>query len=674
MDSWVQALTVFDDGNGSALYAGGMFLLAGGFPARFAARWDGQNWSDLDTGEVDGVINALTTYDDGGGVDLYAGGEFTFIGTEALATFVARWNGSSWSGLGNGTDDSVSTLTVFDDGGGPQLVAGGRFTHAGIVSADHVAAWDGTDWSALDGGLGNTVTTLAVVEEPGPIAQASLYAGGLFNSTGSGAAAAVARWDGTAWSTLGTGQATNGVVDALVPFDDGTGPALHAAGGFTTAGGVRVGNAARWDTSAWSPLGAGTNFQVFDLAVFNDGSPGAADALYAGGWFTTAGGEPANYIARWDGDTWSAPGAGTSYVVRSLAVFDDGDGVALYAGGSFTSAGGQPANFVARWDGEDWSPLSSGTDNLVYALAVFDDGTGPALYAGGEFTTAGGGAANYIAKWDGTAWSPLGTGMNGAVYALTTFDDGSGPRLYAGGFFDLAGGQAANRIARWDGTGWSPVGTGMGGHAFPSVFALTVFDDGDSAALYAGGQFTTADGQPANNIAKWDGLSWSPLSTGLEGGPAPAVQALAVFDDGTGPALYVGGTFHVAGGLVSGNFARWGNAPPTGSPTLALADSESGTELSWTALSGAGGYDLVRGDLAILRSSGGDFTAATQECVADDTTATSQVFAPSPAPGAGFWFLVRGANCSARGSYDSGVGSQVGSRDSEIDASPLSCP
>jgi hypothetical protein len=264
--------------------------------------------------------------------------------------------------------------------------------------------------------------------------------------------------------------------------------------------------------------------------------------------------------------------------------------------------------------------------------------------------------------------------MNDAVYALTAFDDGSGPMLYAGGFFDLAGGQPADHIAGWNGTAWSSVGSGMGGHPFTSVFALTAFDDGNGPALYAGGQFTTADGEPANNIARWDGAGWSPLSSGLEGGPAPAVQALAVFDDGTGSSLYVGGNFHVAGGLVSGNFARWGNVAPAGSPTLLLADSGPGTELSWTALAGASTYDVVRGDLASLRSSAGDFTAATQACLADDTTATSQVFTPAPGPGEGFWFLVRGSNCTARGSYDSGGASQVGSRDSEVDASPLSCP
>jgi hypothetical protein len=38
---------------------------------------------------------------------------------------------------------------------------------------------------------------------------------------------------------------------------------------------------------------------------------------------------------------------------------------------------------------------------------------------------------------------------------------------------------------------------------FPTVYALTVFDDGTGPALYAGGEFTTAGGTPASYIAAW---------------------------------------------------------------------------------------------------------------------------------------------------------------------------
>ena len=35
--------------------------------------------------------------------------------------------------------------------------------------------------------------------------------------------------------------------------------------------------------------------------------------------------------------------------------------------------------------------------------------------------------------------------------------------------------------------------------------------------LYAGGEFTTAGGNAANDIAQWNGSSWSALGSGMNG-------------------------------------------------------------------------------------------------------------------------------------------------------------
>jgi len=279
----------------------------------------------------------------------------------------------------------------------------------------------------------------------------------------------IAKWDGATWSALGSG--VSGRVHALTVFDDGSGagPALYAGGGIREAGGVTVNRIAKWDGAAWSPLGSELDIRafVYALTVFDDGS-GGGPALYAGGTFDRVGVVTVNHIAKWDSATWSALGSGLGKstfgngAVLDLTVFDDGSGAgpALYAGGVFDSAGGVGANHIAKWDGAAWSALGSGmgagvfTSPIVRALTVFDDGSGagPALYAGGDFTTAGGGTAFRIAKWDGEAWSALGSGMSqGFVHALTVFDDGSGagPALYVGGTFSSAGGVSARTIAKW---------------------------------------------------------------------------------------------------------------------------------------------------------------------------------------------------------------------------------
>jgi hypothetical protein len=147
----------------------------------------------------------------------------------------------------------------------------------------------------------------------------------------------------------------------------------------------------------------------------------------------------------------------------------------------------------------------------VRALTVFDDGGGPALYASGSFAGVGGAIVNSIVKWDGSNWWALGSGMGGKVYGLAAFDDGTGPVLFAGGDFDTAGGVTVFNLGRWDGSSWTPT---MGRGLEYYVNAVTVFDDGSGTALYAGGAFTEVGGTPLNYIAKWSGTSWVPLGSG----------------------------------------------------------------------------------------------------------------------------------------------------------------
>ncbi len=116
-------------------------------------------------------------------------------------------------------------------------------------------------------------------------------------------------------------------------------------------------------------------------------------------------------------------------------------------------------------------------------------------------------------------------------------------------------------------------------------------------------------------------------------------------------------------------------APPGSAFTLTAAKSAGQTVVSWTALAGASWYDGVSGSLSTLRSTSGDFTASTQRCSASKTASLSFTDqSPNPPVGSGYWYVVRGANCRGRGTYDSGASSQHGSRDPGISASAAACP
>jgi hypothetical protein len=137
---------------------------------------------------------------------------------------------------------------------------------------------------------------------------------------------------------------------------------------------------------------------------------------------------------------------------------------------------------------------------------------------------------------------------------MAVFDDGGEPALYAGGFFQHAGAVTLSNFARWNGTAWSAVGNFSG-----NALAMAIFDDGAGGgpALYVAG---APGGTLTQCIARWNGSSWStPVGGGLTGGTSGAIgRALAVYDSGSGPGLYIGGSFTSAGGVPANNIARYG--------------------------------------------------------------------------------------------------------------------
>jgi len=110
-----------------------------------------------------------------------------------------------------------------------------------------------------------------------------------------------------------------------------------------------------------------------------------------------------------------------------------------------------------------------------------------------------------------------------------------------------------------------------------TVGALAVFDDGSGPALYAGGSFWHAGGVLARGIARWTGAGWAPLAGPLGDIGGPAVGALAVFDDGTGPALWLGGPFRRMGGQAAAYVTRY-----FCDARLFADDFETGTTDDWS--------------------------------------------------------------------------------------------
>src|SRR5579862_4907822 len=180
------------------------------------------NWANLFglPGTANGLVNASVADTNG---NVYVGGTFTIIGT-SFANGIAKWNGTNWSSLGSGINGGAVTCLALDSSG--NLYAGGYFTNAGGLSANYVAKWNGTNWSTLNSGISGGGN-----DSDGPYLSAlacdtlgNLYAGGDFTTAGGVTANSIAKWNGSAWTSLGSGM--NGQVNSLV-FNSGN---LYAGG------------------------------------------------------------------------------------------------------------------------------------------------------------------------------------------------------------------------------------------------------------------------------------------------------------------------------------------------------------------------------------------------------------------------------------------------------------
>ena len=525
------------ESDGASLYVGGMFTMAGGVEAMNVARWDGVAWFALGTG-LNGPVRALAFH----GGHLYAGGSFT--NASLAITNLAKWDGNNWSAVEFGANRSVWDLLS----DGTNLYAGGNFTRINGVVAIGVARWDGLTWAPLGTGLGGFgIGGYSLGAYKMALSSGRLYVAGVFNRAGNVGVSHVAGWDGTNWFALG-GRTSKGLThfdrSALSFLPAGTN--LYAGGIFTEAGDVLANGIAQWNGIDWSALGGGLS------GTFIPGTVPAARALvligpdlYVGGNFTNAGGIAARGIARWDGNSWSALGAGADSTVRALANI----GSDLYVGGSFTNIGGIFSPGIALWVGIGWLPLGGVSGGSRSVATVVADGND--IYIGGNFTSVGPINANNIARWHGNQWSPLTNeavnGVNGTVNAIAVKEG----VLYAGGSFTSAGTTAVNRIARWDGTSWSALGDGITGDTSTTTVSALLARGTD---LYVGGIFTNAGGVYTLGLAKWNGTNWSTLGSALAMDPGSAtVSALAFM----GNDLYVGGRFIYAGDKPSMFIARW---------------------------------------------------------------------------------------------------------------------
>ncbi len=383
------------------------------------------------------------------------------------------WNPVNGTSLSNAFSGNVLTMAVNPVSG--ELYAGGLFTNvAGIPEADYIAKWDGFNWSALgSNGLGN-----GAIEE-------------------------------------GLGNGNYGVFD--LEFD-GSGN-LYVTGNFTISGVSSY--FAKWNGSDWSSVGTGLEFDGSGRAIAVD----SRNQIYLGGQFQNVAGDPSvDYLAKWNGTEWT--GVGNSEIDGYVRSIDIGLNDNVYVGTWTENIGGIPeADYIAKWNGSFWSALGgtlSGDGQLQDMprnIAVDSRSGVDIVYVGNLSSRINDVNGNelrlgYFIKWDGTRW---GQALPDVVISQDYVTDvalAPGGGLVVGGWFNSTGSVYGDScktyqksLAYFDGTSTFGLGSDGSDPSFDrGIDSVVVSKDGH---IFVGGSFRSASDNPSASRIAMSSISFT---------------------------------------------------------------------------------------------------------------------------------------------------------------------
>lgn len=598
------------DGAGG-FYIGGNFTQVDGTARTYIARLNSDGSLNAWNPVLNGSVNAIAVSADL--TTIYIAGGFTQVNATTrnrlAALSAADGSLTSWNpGLSNGNINALSLSTA-----GTIYVAGSFTAASGAIIGDSsrtraaeisLTTGKATAWNPNVSSSFTEVLTIAQ-------SSSSVYIGGDFTQVNGSVARNYAAKISKA----------SGIVDATWNPNPGyTVNALIVSGDKVYIGGKfsNIGVKTRWklavlDTTAGTALDGWVpdpNGDVRSLLL-------SGNTLYAGGDFETFNGTARARLAAVDVSSLASVGLtslnyGFGNTVNALAL----SGSLLYAGGIFTTAGGQLRNGLAAVNGAtgeilSWNPNPSSAS--IHSIVPSSDGND--LFVGGSFSTIGGQSRNNLAKINGATgnadavWDP---NVNGAVQKMSRT---AGDTLYFYGYnFTTVNGSVSRPggIAAVKGTGTgeatafnpdgftpvttryiqvSPDGSTLFlGYNSQGVFwsslsrdyfvalntsdgSATEMDPGfnqgvfcsaiEGNTIYFGGQFTSIGGSTEiQKIAKYDAAggwadptlvtTWNNTAATR---PSGDIRALIYSSSGAEPSLYLGGGFSTIGDSSRDHYA-----------------------------------------------------------------------------------------------------------------------
>jgi hypothetical protein len=272
--------TIAQDKNGN-IYAGGNFTNTKG--QYYIAKYNGTTWSEFGVLEgrnlwFGGIFKIVIDLNGG----LYATGDF-FKGN---GNYVAKFIGGSFTILGD-TNSSpfnyqINALALDLKG---NLYAGGAFWKSDIDGNGtyfYVAKWNGNSWSVL-GNLDTSFFGNSIVSITTDL-KGNVYAGSRTSSSnGSNEYDYLVKWNGNSWSKLGSVFNT-GAYSPIKNIVVDESEIIYVAGYAFKKGSRNYNSVNKWDGSSWSEIGSSDTFNFYDgiqsIAYDNKGTLYATGKIY----------------------------------------------------------------------------------------------------------------------------------------------------------------------------------------------------------------------------------------------------------------------------------------------------------------------------------------------------------------------------------------------------------
>jgi hypothetical protein len=301
----------------------------------------------------------------------------------------------------------------------------------------------------------------------------------------------------------------------------------------TLPNGPYCGAVMKWNGSAWSPVGTnGTTFNPGGL-MYPSFKVVSAHEMYLS--YLDQDNDNKATVMKFDGSSWSPVGTVGFSSGRanytSLAVRSANEIYVAYQDGANSGK-----TTVQKWNGSIWSPVGSPGFTAGYAnyqaIEVVNENEIYVACTDQELSSAA-----VVMKWDGSTWSMLGgdSATNHGVSALTFTKVGN--EMYIA-YADIQN-DSKLTVEKWNGTQWGIVGAAGISAGYIEWNSMQVISANE---IYVGYQDASTTPSAAATVMKWDGSSWTGLGAAGSASAGLATQSspVFVFVPKSNGAVYVG--------------------------------------------------------------------------------------------------------------------------------------